>query len=202
MRGIQEGIGFTSPRILLALVLLAGASCERRQQGTAGENVPSAGVEPESTAASGARTTPTPRIGGPDLAYAVVAPEISEETPVVQRRVPTAAGRPTFLRNDTLYAAADDLVPILSAGARVRLGSDRVVVANGRELPVRGLDQNGVVYVPVKAFARHFGAYTLTNEVDGSATIWPRDVLIYWKKHGPGNSPVLQGAAAEGLLPP
>jgi hypothetical protein len=110
-------------------------------------------------------------------------------------------GRSTFLRNDTLYAAAEDLVPILSPGARVSL-SDRVIVVNGRKLPVTGLDQNGAVYVPVKAFARELGAYTLVNEVDGSATIWPREVLIYWKKHGPGNAPVLQNAAAEGLLPP
>jgi hypothetical protein len=137
----------------------------------------------------------------PEMGYMVIAPEISEETPVVQRRLSPTAGRPTFLRNDTLYAAADDLVRILRPGARVSL-SDRVVVVNDLRLPVTGIEQSGAVYVPVKAFARQFGAYTLVNEVDGSATIWPRDALIYWNEHGPGNAPVLQQAAAEGLIPP
>lgn len=146
-------------------------------------------------------TRAVPERKPPELAYVVVAPEISEETPVVERRLSLAAGRPTFLRNDTLYAAADDLVPILSPGARVSL-SDSVVVVNGRGLPVTGLEQNGAVYVPVKEFARQFGAYTRVNEVDGSATIWPRDALVYWKEHGPANAPVLMEAAAEGLIPP
>jgi hypothetical protein len=135
------------------------------------------------------------------LSYVVIAPEISEETPVVERRLSPAAGRSTFLRNDTLYAAADDLVPVLSPGARVSL-SDRMVVVNGRRLPVTGLEKNGAVCVPVKAFARWFGAYTLVNGVDGSATIWPREALVYWKEHGPANAPVLMKAAAEGLIPP
>jgi hypothetical protein len=135
------------------------------------------------------------------MGYMVIAPEISEETPVVERRLSPTAGRPTFLRNDTLYAAADDLVRILRPGARVSL-SDRVVVVNDLRLPVSGIEQGGAVYVPVKAFARQFGAYTLVNEVDGSATIWPRDALIYWNEHGPGNAPVLKQAAAEGLIPP
>ena len=120
---------------------------------------------------------------------------------MVNRRLPTAAGRPAFLRADTVYAAAEDLVPILSPGARVSL-SNRAVVVNARKLPVNGLEQNGAVYVPVKAFAREFGAYTRINEVDGSATIWPQEALVYWKKNGPGNAPVLIDAAAEGLIPP
>jgi hypothetical protein len=135
------------------------------------------------------------------LSYVVIAPEISEETPVVERRLSPAAGRAPFLRNDTLYAAADDLVRILSPGARVSLNAGQVVV-NGRRMPVTGLEQSGALYVPVKAFARQLGAYARVNEVDGSATIWPRDALVYWKEHGPANAPVLMEAAAEGLIPP
>ena len=136
----------------------------------------------------------------PEILYAVIAPEISEETPVVDRRLPPSADRPTFLRNDTLYAAAQDLLPILKPGSQVSL-SDGAIVLDGRKLSLTGLAQNGVVYVPVKRFSREFGAFTLINDVDGSATIWPHAALIYWKQHGPGNAPVLMQAAAEGLIP-
>jgi len=136
----------------------------------------------------------------PALSYAVVAPEISEESPVVERRLSAKPGRDPFLRNDTLYAAADDIVRILSPGAQVTL-SNREILVNGRAIALRGIEQQGAVYVPVKTFARHFRAYTLVNDVDGSATIWPHDALVYWKKHGPAAAPVLQEAAAEGLIP-
>jgi hypothetical protein len=198
MSDVQKRIGMRTATAMLALLVI-GSSCERRQQAAADSSFGAVGLPrppatdtPATIAHSGT---------APELLYAVIAPEISEETPVIQRRLSTATGRPPFLRNDTLYAAAEDLVPILSPGARVSL-SDRVVVVNGRKWPVTGLEQNGAIYVPVKAFARQLGAYTLISEADGSATIWPHDVLIYWKKHGPGNAPVLQEAAAEGLLPP
>jgi hypothetical protein len=178
---------------MLAL-LLASAGCERRHKD--GDEVSRQGPESEVPALKGSVDGRSPSIG-----YMIIAPEISEETPVVNQRLSPTPGRPTFLRNDTLYVAADDLLRVLSPGARVSLG-DGAVVVNDRKLPVTGLERNGAVYVPVKAFARQFGALTLLNEVDGSATIWPKDVLIYWKKHGPGNAPVLLQAAAEGLIPP
>lgn len=199
MSQIEKRVGIATHATLLATLLLVGAGCESRQQGA--DESSFGGVEPHVPAVASAPSASAPNRAPPDLAYAVIAPEISEETPVVQRRLQPGAGRTTFLRNDTLYAAVDDLVPILSPRARVSL-SEQVVVVNGRRVPVTGIERNGVVYVPVKAFARQFGAYTLVNEVDGSATIWRREVLIYWKKHGPGNAPVLQNAAAEGLLPP
>ncbi|HMI46806.1 MAG TPA: hypothetical protein VK491_11615 [Gemmatimonadaceae bacterium] len=120
---------------------------------------------------------------------------------MVERRLQPAPGRPTFLLNDTLYAAAQELLPFLKPGAQLSL-SDGIVVVDGRRFPVTGLEKNGAIYVPVKAFARQFDAFTLINEVDGSATIWPHEALIYWKANGPGNAPVLLEAAAEGLLPP
>lgn len=183
---------------LLVLLLLLGAGCERQQQAV---DSSSGRAQAQVSAA-----TPVPSAGAakrrsPELLYVIIAPEISEETPVVDRRLSPAAGRPTFLRNDTLYAAGDDLLPILSPGARISLSNGAVVV-NSRRLPVTGFKQNGAVYVPVKVFARQFGAYTRVNDVDGSATIWPRDALIYWKEHGPANAPVLKDAAAEGLIPP
>ena len=180
-----------------AFLLLVCVGCGRRQgdaESSSEEAVPQGAVVAGSPSEGSPRSTP------PEIAYVVVAPEISEETPVVNRRLSTAAGRPAFLRSDTLYAAAEDLVPILKPGARISLSNGTVVV-NGRKLPVSGLEQNGAAYVPVKEFERAFGAYTRINEVDGSATIWPQEALVYWNKHGPGNAPVLMDAAAEGLIP-
>ena len=187
------------PALLSLLLLLVGTGCESRQRSTGDSS--STGAERHAAAAVDLPSTGARLKTSPEIAYVVIAPEISEETPVVERRLPPAAGRPTFLRNDTLFAAAEDLIPILKPGARVSL-SDRAVVVNGRTLPVTGLEQNGVVYVPVKAFAKEFGAFTLVNDVDGSGTIWPHNALIYWKQHGPGKAPVLVQAAAEGLIPP
>jgi hypothetical protein len=187
------------PALWLSLLLLVGAGCESRQRSTSDSS--STRAEEQAAAPVDSPSRGTRPKTSPEIAYVVIAPEISEETPVVERRLPPAAGRPTFLRNDTLFAAVLDLIPILKPGARVGL-SDRAVVVNGRRLPVTGLEQNGVVYVPVKAFAKEFGAFTLVNEVDGSGTIWPHNALIYWKQHGPGNAPVLVQAAAEGLIPP
>ena len=184
---------------LLSLLLLVGAGCESRRRGTGDSS--STGAEVHAAAALDTASTGAHLKASPEIGYVVIAPEISEETPVVERRLQPRAGRPTFLRNDTLFAAAEDLIPILKPGARVML-NDRAVVVNGRRLPVTGLEQNGVVYVPVKAFAKEFGAFTLVNDVDGSGTIWPHNALVYWKQHGPGSAPVLVQAAAEGLIPP
>jgi len=189
---VRAGLG------VFAFLFLVCVGCERRQgnaESSSEEAVPQDAVVTGSPSEGALKRTP------PEIAYVVVAPEISEETPVIDRRLSTGTGRPAFLHSDTLYAAAEDLVPILRPGAQVSL-SNRAVVLDGRKLPVSGLQQNGAVYVPVKAFAREFGAYTRINEVDGSATIWPHEALVYWNKHGPGNAPVLMDAAAEGLIPP
>jgi hypothetical protein len=196
---MRNGMQARARPVLLSLLLLVGAGCESRPRST-GDSL-STGAEVQTAAALDSPSMGARLKTSPEIAYVVIAPEISEETPVVERRLPPAAGRPTFLRNDTLFAAAEDLIPIVKPGARASL-SDRAVVVNGRRLPVAGLEQNGVVYVPVKAFAKEFGAFTLVNDVDGSGTIWPHNALVYWKQHGPGNAPVLVQAAAEGLIPP
>jgi hypothetical protein len=183
----------------LALLLLVGLGCER-QRDSRGDSS-SGGVEQQPAPLTDTRAAGASTRVSPEISHVVIAPDISEETPVVERRLQPAPGRPTFLRNDTLYAAAQELVTVLKPGAQVSL-SDRVVVVDGRRLTVTGLEQNDAIYVPVKAFARQFGAFTRINEVDGSATIWPHKSLIYWKANGPGNAPVLLEAAAEGLLPP
>jgi len=195
---MRNGMGARARPTLLLLLLLVGAGCESRQRSTGDSSF--TGAEEQAAAAVDSPSTGARLKASPEIDYVVIAPEISEETPVVERRLPPAAGRPTFLRNDTLFAAAEDLIPVLKPGARVSLG-DRAVVVNGRRLPVTGLEQNGVVYVPVKTFAKEFGAFTLVNDVDGSVTIWPHNALIYWKQHGPGNAPVLVQATAEGLIP-
>ncbi|HMG71486.1 MAG TPA: hypothetical protein VK544_10260 [Gemmatimonadaceae bacterium] len=198
MRNRRRVVIVGADAALFAFLLVVCVGCERR----AGDaESPSGKAGPKGSVVAGAPSEGAPKRPAPDIAYAVVAPEISEESPVVNRRLPTAAGRSAFLRADTLYAAAEDLVPILKPGARVSLSNGAVIV-DGRELPVNGLEQNGAVYVPVKAFAREFGAYTMINEVDGSATIWPQEALVYWNKNGPGNAPVLINAASEGLIPP
>jgi len=184
----------------LALLLLVGLGCESRRHDSRGDSS-SGGVEQQPAPLTDTRAAGRPTRASPEVSHVIIAPEISEETPVVERRLQPAPGRPTFLLNDTLYAAAQELLPFLKPGAQLSL-SDGIVVVDGRRFPVTGLEKNGAIYVPVKAFARQFDAFTLINEVDGSATIWPHEALIYWKANGPGNAPVLLEAAAEGLLPP
>jgi hypothetical protein len=206
-----------TPVALVALLLLVGAGCDRRQRGGPDSSI---GVEDQVPVPARAPTVVTERGSAPrrdvplvpsppvasrrtsaQLLYVVVDPEREGETPLVHQRLPTRAGRNPFLRNDTLYAAADDVLRVLSPGARASVRNGRVLV-NDREPSVISSVEDGVVYVPVKAFARQLGAYTRVNAVDGSATIWPRDVLLYWRAHGDPRAPVLAEAVAEGLIPP
>lgn len=201
---------------LLALLLAGGVSCRPAEQGgAAGARSEGDAPPPTAAGAPGQRSgEPPPRQAQPapappsptgerppELLYVKVAPELSEETPVVEQRLPASPGREPYLRNDTLYAAAGDLVAVLRPGARVSLRNGRVLV-DGRQAPFGGVERGGAVYVPVKAFAREFGAYVRVNPVDGSATLWPREALLYWREHGDPRAPVLREAVEEGLIPP
>ncbi len=195
-------LSFERAAPLFAILILGSVSCTSQERGAADSASPAAQVQTRAVDSQPVRTQPAALEGKhPDVSYTVIAPAIDEETPVVDRRLPTAAGQDPLIRNGSIYAAATDLIAVLRPGARVRL-SDGHVFVNDRNLGVSGFERGKVVYVPVKAFARQFGAYTLINEVDGSATIWPHDVLLYWRKHGDPRAPVLSEAAAEGIIQP
>ncbi|HEX2095079.1 MAG TPA: hypothetical protein VHG28_21950 [Longimicrobiaceae bacterium] len=183
----------------LAVCVALAAAC------TAPDPAP-AGDRARDAAAAAPAAADTSRADPPAvLLLATVAPEIDEESGIVSREVEAPGGRAPLVRNDTMYADAAALAAVLGAGTSVSLEGDRVRVGN-RLLGVRGLRERGGVYVPVRDFAREFGAYTYTDRSrEGGAvyTLYPREALLYLlaNRERPDEVPVLRGAREEGLLP-
>lgn len=84
----------------------------------------------------------------------------------------------------------------------VRVEGERVYVGRApREMLILGHHHGDQLHVPVKLFARPYGAYVrVACPLANCATIWPRDILLYMRQAGySGSAGVLEGFV-EGLL--
>ncbi|HEX2092731.1 MAG TPA: hypothetical protein VHG28_10030 [Longimicrobiaceae bacterium] len=116
---------------------------------------------------------------------------------VIQREIPSPSAPGPYFLDGVLYADAVALTGLLAPDTPVSL-VDGTLVVNGErtELPARR--HGAAIYVPVRDFARRFGAYTFIRGNLG--TVWPRARLCEYRPRADPRAPVFQGAEAEGLF--
>ena len=122
------------------------------------------------------------------------------EAPLVDRPVshPTDPGPHTYLgvmhaEIGALRALLGDTVPVSIEGDRVFAGRPEVLLNGHRH----GSD----LYVPVRLFARLYGAYVRTHcPLANCADVWPSDILIHMRRTGYLHSAGVLEGYLEGLL--
>ena len=64
---------------------------------------------------------------------------------------------------------------------------------------IEGHRHGDVLFIPVKLFARQYGAYVSSSCTSGNcAAIWPRDILVYMRVKGHMHAPGLLEAYPKG----
>ncbi|MGH7637753.1 MAG: hypothetical protein ACREOK_08875 [Gemmatimonadaceae bacterium] len=129
-------------------------------------------------------------------------PNKDDESPLVDREVPHPSSPGPHTMDGKLYADLEALRQLLGRDAPVRVDTarDHVFVGNPPVLLVS--HQHGdAMYVPVKLFARQFGAYTdIGCTLANCGHIWPRDVIEFMRSQGAiGGAGILEGHA-EGIV--
>ena len=122
------------------------------------------------------------------------------EAPLVDSPVPHPAdpGPHTYLgvmhaEIGALRSLLGDTVPVSIEGERVFAGRPEVLVLGHRH----GND----LYVPVRLFARVYGAYVRTHcPLANCADVWPRDILLHMRRTGYLHSAGVLEGYLEGLL--
>jgi hypothetical protein len=122
------------------------------------------------------------------------------EAPLVDRPVthPADPGPHTYLgvmhaEVGALRTLLGDTIPVSIEDDRVFLGRPEVLVIGHRH----GAD----LYVPVRLFARVYGAYVRTHcPLANCADVWPRDILLHMKDARYLNSAGVLEGYLEGLL--
>ncbi|HEX6942589.1 MAG TPA: hypothetical protein VF128_06655 [Gemmatimonadaceae bacterium] len=122
------------------------------------------------------------------------------EAPLVDQPVPHPAdpGPHTYLgvmhaEIGALRALLGDTVPVSIEGERVFAGRPEVLLNGHRH----GND----LYVPIRLFARVYGAYVRTHcPLANCADVWPRDILIHMRRTGYLHSAGVLDGYLEGLL--
>ena len=132
------------------------------------------------------------------------------EAPLVDRDLPggAAPGPHTYL--GILHAEVSVLRTALEESSgrpprewpRVSVEGERVYLgARGREVLVLGHRHGEALHVPVKLFARPYGAYVrVACPLANCGSIWPRPVLLYMRGAGYTSSAGVLEGYLEGLL--
>jgi hypothetical protein len=134
------------------------------------------------------------------LVAKIVNPDRMDESPLAERQVehPAAPGPHTYL--GALTAEVGALRAVLGDGVPVSVEEDRVFLGRPPVL-IRAHLHGDAVYVPVKLFARQYGAYVdISCTLANCGAIWTRDILEYMRRSGAiGSAGILEGHA-EGLV--
>lgn len=122
------------------------------------------------------------------------------EAPLVDRPVahPPEPGPHTYL--GIMHAEVGVLRSLLGDSLPLSIEEDRVFLGRP-EVLILGHRHGAALYVPVKLFARMYGAYVRTHcPLANCADVWPRDILLFMRRarylHSAG---VLEGLI-EGLV--
>lgn len=129
-------------------------------------------------------------------------PNTDDESPLVDREVPHPASPGPHTMDGKLYAELETLRDLLGRDVPVSVDTARDHVFVGSPPVLLVSHQHGdAMYVPVKLFARQFGAYTdIGCSVANCGHIWPRDVIDYMRRQGAiGGAGILEGHA-EGIV--
>jgi hypothetical protein len=130
----------------------------------------------------------------------VINPNRDDESPIADSVVHTVAAPGPHLYDGVMHADVDALTAILGRRQLLSVEEDRVFVGSPPVLII-GHRHGDKLFVPVKLFARQFGAYVDVGCTPANcATIWTADLLRHMRAIGAiGGSGVL-GAHAEGLI--
>lgn len=129
-------------------------------------------------------------------------PDRQDESPLADREVPHPPEPGPHLMDGKLYAELGVLQDLLGRDVAVRVDTVRDHVFVGSPPVLLVAHQHGdATYVPVKLFARQFGAYTdIGCTVANCAHIWPRSVIDLMRRAGAiGGAGMLEGHA-EGIV--
>jgi hypothetical protein len=122
------------------------------------------------------------------------------EAPLVDRPVPHPAdpGPHTYL--GVMHAEIGSLRTLLGDTIPISIEEDRVFVGRP-EMLILGHRHGSDLYVPVRLFARLFGAYVRTHcPLANCADIWPRDILLHMRRSGYLHSAGVLEGLLEGLV--
>jgi hypothetical protein len=130
----------------------------------------------------------------------VLAPGVDEETPLVAQDLPSPSEPGPHTLDGVLHADLRVLRQLFGSGDELVVEAERV------HFPAAGVTLLGhwhgdALYVPVRLFARQYGAYArIWGALANDGVIWPREILEYWRENGPGGAAALLEAEAEGLI--
>lgn len=129
-------------------------------------------------------------------------PNKDDESPLADREVRHPANPGPHTMDGKLYAELETLRDLLGRSVPVRVDTARDHVFVGSPPVLLVAHQHGdAMYVPVKLFARQFGAYTdIGCTLANCGHIWPRGVIEYMRAQGAiGGAGILEGHA-EGIV--
>ena len=134
------------------------------------------------------------------LAFKIRNPDRHDESPLRDSILPPGPAPGTHQFDGTVFAELTTLRRILPSGPRVRVEGD-VVFVGEPEVLIHGHRHGDALFVPVKLFARQFGAYTdVTGTLSTMAIVWTPQILRFMRAEGPRGSTGLLEAYAEGLI--
>jgi|SRR5688572_14365145 len=129
-------------------------------------------------------------------------PDTQDESPLVDRTIPHPPAPGPHTQNGTVYAEVGVLRELLGRDVPVEIDTARHFVYVGRnpEALLVGHPHGASWYVPVKLFARQFGAYVdVSCSLANCAFIWPRSILEEMKRASMIGTGLLE-AQAEGII--
>ena len=129
-------------------------------------------------------------------------PNRDDESPLADQELPHPSRPGPHTLNGRLYAELTALQKLLGPTPAVRVDSSRDHVFIGNPPVLLIAHRHGDdVYVPVKLFARQFGAYTdVRCTLANCGYIWPSGIIALMTKNGfTGGAGILEGFA-EGIV--
>jgi hypothetical protein len=129
-------------------------------------------------------------------------PNKDDESPLADRELPHPANPGPHTMDGKLYAELETLRGLLGRHIPVRVDTARDHVFVGSPPVLLVAHQHGdAMYVPVKLFARQFGAYTdIGCTLANCGHIWPPEVIQFMRRQGAiGGAGMLEGHA-EGIV--
>ena len=127
---------------------------------------------------------------------------VGDESPLQDQPYPHPATPGPHTLDGILYSEIGALRRLLGDRLPVRVEREMVFVGPaGRQVLIMGHYHDDVYYVPVKLFARQYGAYVdITCPMANCGIIWPRAVMEHMHHMGAVGGTGMLGAHAEGLF--
>jgi hypothetical protein len=130
----------------------------------------------------------------------VVNPNKDDESPLADSLVANVAPPGPHLYDGVMHADIEALTAVLGNTRPISIEGDFVFVGRP-EVLILGHRHGDKVFVPVKLFARQYGAYVDVGCTPANcATIWTTDILRHMRDLGWTSGSGVLGAHAEGLI--